>query len=77
MNDTILLPMRTGEIRTHGPEGFEGMRGAGRLVAECLDMLVGEVKPGVTTAYLDELIYQFVMDNGALPATLHLSLIHI
>ena len=49
MTDTnLLLPMRTGEIRIHDAEGFEGMRKAGRLVAECLDMLVPEVKPGVT-----------------------------
>ncbi|HRD29296.1 MAG TPA: type I methionyl aminopeptidase, partial [Caulobacter sp.] len=27
---------RTGEIRIHGAEGFEGMRKAGRLAAECL-----------------------------------------
>jgi len=67
--DADLLPMRTGEIRTHGPDGFEGMRKAGRLVAECLDMLVPEVQPGVTTAHLDSLIHQFVLDNGALPAT--------
>ena len=26
---------RTGEIRIHGAEGFEGMRKAGRLAAEC------------------------------------------
>ena len=51
MTDTnLLLPMRTGEIRIHDAEGFAGMRKAGRLVAECLDMLVPEVKPGVTTA---------------------------
>lgn len=71
MTDTALLPMRTGEIRIHGPEGFEGMRKAGQLVAKCLDMLVGEVKIGVTTAHLDDLIREFVLDHGALPATLH------
>ena len=49
MTDTsLLLPMRTGEIRIHDAEGFAGMRKAGRLVAECLDMLVPEVKPDVT-----------------------------
>ncbi len=71
MNDATLLPMRTGEIRTHGPDGFEGMRRAGQLVAECLDMLVTEVKPGVKTCHLDDLIYTFILDHGALPATLH------
>ncbi|MEL6723798.1 MAG: hypothetical protein AAFP24_02200, partial [Pseudomonadota bacterium] len=47
----IMMPMRTGEIRIHDEAGFEGMRKAGRLVAECLDMLVGEVKPGETKVF--------------------------
>lgn len=72
MNTTdLLLPLRTGEIRIHGPEGFEGMRRAGQLVAACLDMLVSEVRPGVSTATLDKMIYDFVLDHGAVPATLH------
>ncbi len=62
--------VRNGRIRIHDAEGFEGMRAAGRLVAECLDMLVAEVKPGVTTERLDDLVREFVLDNGALPATL-------
>ncbi|MEQ9434620.1 type I methionyl aminopeptidase [Hyphomonas sp.] len=71
MNDTTaLLPMRTGEIRIHDAEGFEGMRRAGRIVAECLDMLVSEVKPGVTTKYLDDLVREFVLDHGAQSATI-------
>ncbi len=69
ISETSLLPMRTGEIRIHDAEGFEGMRKAGRLVAECLDMLVPEVRPGVTTQHLDGLVYQFVRDHGAVPAT--------
>ena len=79
MTDTnLLLPMRTGEIRIHDAEGFAGMRKAGRLVAECLDMLVPEVKPGVTTEHLDNLIRDFVLDHGATSATIgYLSLIHI
>lgn len=62
--------MRTGEIRIHDAEGFAGMRRAGRLVAECLDMLVPEVKPGVTTQHLDDLIRDFVFDHGAQSATI-------
>ena len=42
-------------IETHPPEAFEGMRRAGRLAAECLDMLTPEVGPGVTTKQLDDL----------------------
>ncbi|MCB1539643.1 MAG: type I methionyl aminopeptidase [Rhodoblastus sp.] len=61
---------KTGQIKLHGPADFEGMRKAGRLTARALDMLVGEVKPGVTTARLDDLVFQFAMDHGAYPAPL-------
>jgi methionyl aminopeptidase len=67
---SVLLPMRTGEIRLHDAEGFAGMRRAGRLVAECLDMLVGRVVPGVTTEQLDRLVREFVYDHGAQSATI-------
>ncbi|HEY3800634.1 MAG TPA: hypothetical protein VGL58_19955, partial [Caulobacteraceae bacterium] len=40
VEDMLEAEIRTGEIKIHGPEGFEGMRVAGRLAAECLDMLV-------------------------------------
>jgi len=64
-------PLRkTGQIKLYGPEAFAGMRRAGRLVAECLDALVGEVEPGVPTDVIDRFVYEFAMDHGALPATL-------
>ena len=66
----LMTPMRTGEIRIHDESGFEGMRKAGKLVAECLDMLVGEVQPGVTTGHIDDLIRRFVFDHGAQSATI-------
>jgi len=69
--DAATAPIRnTGAIKLHGPEGFEGMRKAGKLAAECLDMLVPEVREGVTTARIDDLARQFILDNGALPACL-------
>jgi methionyl aminopeptidase len=69
--DAALAPLRkTGQIKLYGEEAFAGMRKAGRLVAECLDMLVDEVKPGVSTDRLDQLVLQFALDRGALPATL-------
>jgi methionyl aminopeptidase len=61
----------TRPIYRYGPEGFAKMRKAGRLAAECLDMLVPFVKPGVSTATLDRLILQFALDHGAMPATMH------
>ena len=61
---------RTGAIKLHGPAAFEGMHRAGRLAAETLDMLVPHMVPGVTTAEIDRLIYDFVLARGAVPATL-------
>ena len=69
--EAALAPMRkTGQIKLHGPQAFDGMRKAGRLVAECLDMLTDEVKPGIPTERIDKLAFEFAMDHGALPATL-------
>ncbi|HVV34448.1 MAG TPA: type I methionyl aminopeptidase [Vitreimonas sp.] len=44
------------------------MAKAGQVAAGCLDMLVAEVKEGVTTARVDDLARQYVFDHGALPA---------
>jgi methionyl aminopeptidase len=69
--EAATAPLRkTGQIKLHGPEGFSGMRRAGQLVARVLDLLVPEVRPGVTTEALDRLVFEFAMDNRALPATL-------
>jgi len=57
-------------IALHGAEDFEGMRRAGCLAAEVLDMLMPEVQPGVTTAHLDKLAYEYVVSHGAIPACL-------
>jgi methionyl aminopeptidase len=70
MTDTLDIESRTGAIKIHGPEGFEGMRRAGRLAAECLDMLIPHVQPGVSTDELDRLSREFILDNGGLPACL-------
>lgn len=60
-----------GVIPLHGPEGFEGMRKAGQLTAQALDMLVDYAKPGVTTDRLDQLAFEFGKDHDAVPATLY------
>ena len=59
------------KVRIYGPEAFAGMRRAGRLAAEALDLLVDHAKPGVTTEALDDLIFAFAMDHNAYPAPLH------
>ena len=62
--------LRDGTIKLHGPEGFEGMRKAGRLAADILDAMVDLVRPGVTTGELDDAVRQMTLDGGAVPATL-------
>lgn len=69
--EAATAPLRkTGQIKLHGPEGFAGMRRAGRLVADALDLLANKVKPGVTTEAIDRFVLGYAFDHGALPATL-------
>jgi methionyl aminopeptidase len=69
--DAASAPLRkTGKIKIYGADAFAGMRKAGRLVAECLDILGPEIRPGVSTDRIDRLVFEFAMDHGALPATL-------
>ena len=60
----------SGVIPIHGEAGFAGMRKAGQLTAQALDLLVDAVQPGVTTLALDRLAYEFARDHNAIPATL-------
>ncbi len=59
------------KIKIHGEEAFKGMRVAGRLAAEALDLMVDYVKPGVTTEELDDIVLQFALDHNAIPAPLN------
>ena len=61
---------RSGVIKLHGPDGFAGMRAAGRLAAEILDALVPVVAPGVTTQEIDDFVFARIREAGAVPATL-------
>ena len=57
-------------IVIHGADEFAAMRNAGRLAAECLDMITEHVVPGVTTEHLNRLCHEFTLDHGAVPAPL-------
>ncbi|GMG82826.1 type I methionyl aminopeptidase [Paralimibaculum aggregatum] len=63
--------VRTPEgIRLYPPEALAGMHRAGRLAAECLDMIGPFVVPGTTTGEIDARIERFVKDSGATSATI-------
>ena len=57
-------------IKIHGPEGYDGMRRAGRLAAECLDFIAPHLQPRITTEELNKLCHEFIVDRGAVPAPL-------
>jgi methionyl aminopeptidase len=58
-------------VRIYSADDFEGMRKAGQFAASALDMIAHYVRPGITTEKLDDIALQYVIDNGALPATLN------
>ena len=53
-------------------EEIELMREAALVVSRTLGMLASEVKPGVTTLYLDKLAEDFIREQGAIPGFLGL-----
>ena len=53
-------------------EDVAGMRVAGRLASEVLDMLTAHVQPGITTDQLDQLAHRHIVEvQGAVPAPLN------
>ena len=55
----------------HGPEAFAAMRRRAASTAEASTCWRTHVAPGCTTDELDKLVFEFAMDHGAFPATLH------
>jgi methionyl aminopeptidase len=70
--DAATAPLKnTGQIRLYSPEDFAGMRKASQVTARCLDALVDLIKPGVTTQQVDDFVFDFGLQNDAVPATLN------
>jgi methionyl aminopeptidase len=57
-------------IRIYQDSDFAGMRAAGREAAEILDMVADYVKPGVTTASIDDFIREEIQRRGVVSATI-------
>ena len=53
-------------------EEIELMRQSALIVSKTLGLLAKEVKPGVTTLYLDKIAEEFIRDQGAIPGFLGL-----
>ena len=57
-------------ITIHKPEDYDGMRRAGKLAAEVLDMIGEHVNPGITTGELNDICHAMILEHGAIPAPL-------
>ena len=50
-------------------EEINGMREAGKLAAEVLDMITNYVKPGISTGELDKICHDYIVEEQqAIPA---------
>lgn len=59
------------QIIIHKPEDYAGMRKAGQLTAQVLDMIGEHVKPGITTGELNDICHEMIIGAGAIPAPLN------
>jgi len=59
-------------IKIKTREEIELMRESALIVSKTLGIMAKEVKPGVTTLYLDKLAEEFIRDQGAIPGFLGL-----
>jgi methionyl aminopeptidase len=59
-------------IKLKSREEIELMRQSAQLVSKTLGMLASEIRPGVTTLYLDNLAENYIRDHQAVPGFLGL-----
>lgn len=67
-NKGHLVPSRK-LIKTE--EQIEGIRRSGVVNSGILDLVVKEIKAGMSTAAIDKLVYDYTTDHGAIPAPLN------
>jgi len=58
-------------IRFKTPEQIAGIRKAGQLTVATLDMVAREIRPGITTDYINTLVHEFTLNHQATPAPLN------
>ncbi|HET6381707.1 MAG TPA: type I methionyl aminopeptidase [candidate division Zixibacteria bacterium] len=62
------MPSRAGMVTIKRPEEIARMRHAGLILADVLDALRAELRPGVSTADLDRIAEGIMRDAGAVPS---------
>lgn len=59
------------KIRFKKEKDIEGIKRAGRLVIDTLNLVEAEIRPGITTDDINTLVHEFTIQNNAIPATLN------
>ena len=58
-------------IRLKEAADIEGIRSAGRLTLDTLDLVESEIRPEITTDDINTLVHEFTIKHGAVPAPLN------
>jgi methionyl aminopeptidase len=58
-------------IRLKEASDIEGIRSAGRLTLDTLDLVESEIRPEITTDDINTLVHEFTIKHGAVPAPLN------
>lgn len=59
------------KIRFKQKKDIEGIKAAGRLALETLDMVEPRIEPGITTDQINTWVHDFTLQHNATPAPLH------
>jgi methionyl aminopeptidase len=59
------------KIQLKENKDIEGIRKAGRLAMDTLDMVESKIRPGIITDEINTLVHEFTISNGAIPAPLN------
>ncbi|MGA7874204.1 MAG: type I methionyl aminopeptidase [Desulfoferrobacter sp.] len=70
-NDMRDFYYRKYKIRLKRKSDIDAIRQTGKLVTTALDSVEREIRPGITTDYINTLVHEFTIKNGAVPAPLN------
>jgi len=70
-NDLKSLYAKKYKIRLKQASDIQGIREAGRLVIDTLDLVESEIRPGITTDEINTLVHDYTIKHGAVPAPLN------
>ncbi len=59
------------KIRLKREDDIDGIKRAGRLAVDTLDLVEAQIRPGITTDDINTLVHEFTIKNGAIPAPLN------